>query len=180
MCSKVLFNFGAAATTMREWEIKVTQFACGDEMGVSTTPPPLQWFSPQVSFGLSVSYTGKARGEWDQKCSEDYLEIPGAVHVTMMIPLKIGPISATTNVRSRACGRFLNLADAGADRQNSMASVCTQMKPFRVTFVTNGDEVTTAPDGTRAAKTGDPRVNEQGLFPGGIMGFSLDYRQVNC
>jgi len=69
---------------------------------------------------------------------------------------------------SRFCGRFLSTTAAAT----ASATVCSRAIPFRVGVVTDGTEALgTAP----SAKT-----NEQALFPGGIIGFQLNYVQIAC
>jgi hypothetical protein len=51
------------------------------------------------------------------------------------------------------------------------------MRPFKIIFRTDGDEITTILTGTT---TGSSNTDEQVGFPGGIIGFSLTYNQVAC
>eukprot|EP00095_Tigriopus_kingsejongensis_P012205 maker-scaffold767_size101014-snap-gene-0.9 protein:Tk12205 transcript:maker-scaffold767_size101014-snap-gene-0.9-mRNA-1 annotation:"PREDICTED: uncharacterized protein LOC100903241" len=124
MCSKALFTFGSG-TAMREWEIKVTQYACGDDNG--GPPGCLQYHTGTVGSFASFNF-------------------PTA-------DTMVGPTGTLV--------------------------AAAQMRPFRVTFVTNGDEITALPD-TIVTNPGDPRINEQGAFPGGIVGFNLNYQQIDC
>ena len=50
------------------------------------------------------------------------------------------------------------------------------MRPFKIIFRTDNDEVTNG----AAASTNDPNMEEQNGTPGGIIGFSLNYNQVGC
>ena len=59
------------------------------------------------------------------------------------------------------------------------------MRPFKVVFKTDANEVagaTTAgnPTAVPAIAPANADVNEAGAFPGGIIGFSLNYFQVGC
>ena len=67
----------------------------------------------------------------------------------------------------RLCGRiFTSAANAIS------ASVCSQTRPFKIEFKTDQNEVTIATD--------DSMKSELKLFPGGIIGFSLNYVQRPC
>jgi hypothetical protein len=46
------------------------------------------------------------------------------------------------------------------------------LRPFKIIFKTNNDELTIANIGANN--------NEESLFPGGIIGFQLSYAQINC
>ena len=52
------------------------------------------------------------------------------------------------------------------------------MRPFKVVFKTNANELTGATIAMPPTTT--PDLNEAGIFPGGIIGFSLNYFQVGC
>lgn len=51
-------------------------------------------------------------------------------------------------------------------------------RPFTITFITDNDEL----EGTSPADAASQTAlnNEQELAPGGIIGFSLDFRQATC
>jgi hypothetical protein len=49
------------------------------------------------------------------------------------------------------------------------------MRPFKVIFKTDANEVTAGGAGAAFAMT-----NEQGIFPGGIVGFQLTWLQTSC
>ena len=51
-------------------------------------------------------------------------------------------------------------------------------RPFTITFITDNDEREETTTGTAASQTA--LNNEQELAPGGIVGFSLDFRQATC
>ncbi|XP_059084969.1 uncharacterized protein LOC131881983 [Tigriopus californicus] len=223
-CNQAIFNFDGTAST-RQFDIKVTQYACGDENG--GPDGCLQYFSGntgqlasfnfpttdsaiadgtthlssqcynicfrqeegkcaicfntvimgggvtgnQGSFGLSISPDGAAaKGTQDVGCSEDYLQIPGGSRDDTGAMFTVGVLNAFSHVR--ICGRFFGFVDAasivGAD--NNRESICTQQRPFRIIFKTDADELL----------VGDAATNEQKLFPGGIIGFHLDYAQQDC
>jgi hypothetical protein len=50
------------------------------------------------------------------------------------------------------------------------------MRPFKIIFRTDGDEITTIVSGS----AGSSNTDEQVGIPGGIIGFSLTYNQVAC
>ena len=52
------------------------------------------------------------------------------------------------------------------------------MRPFKVVFKTDANEL--AGPTTATAPAANANVNEAGAFPGGIIGFSLNYFQVGC
>ena len=87
----------------------------------------------------------------------------------------------------RVCGRRFNLDSSGTIgaitksicsefiiqqlAKNNSDHILGQSVPFRVTFKTNENEATTG---------STSNTNEQKDVPGGIIGFSLNYRQINC
>jgi hypothetical protein len=50
------------------------------------------------------------------------------------------------------------------------------MRPFKVIFKTDANEMTTAVIGTATTAA----INEQSAFPGGIIGFQLSFNQLSC
>jgi len=54
---------------------------------------------------------------------------------------------------------------------NGSAFLAATLRPFRITFFSNADEVTTV------GALGTPANNEQVGAPGGIIGFALNWRQ---
>ena len=81
----------------------------------------------------------------------------------------IGTTAATA--ASRLCGRFFNTIN---DASGPSVSVCTQTRPFRITFKTDSTEATDM----NVIEVAD--MNEQNGIPGGIVGFSLNYIQQSC
>ncbi|XP_059089368.1 uncharacterized protein LOC131885357 [Tigriopus californicus] len=223
-CHKASFDFGGTVTS-RQFDIKVTQYACGDENGgpdgclqyftgntgtfasynFPTTATALTstvthlsnqcytmcfrqeqgkcaiCFQPvitasiavidQASFGLSLSPAGIAAGTQDTSCSMDYLQIPGAEEDGATTVFVVGSIA--DEIHNRICGRFFNLENGndGVGGTDNEESICTQQRPFRVHFKTDADEVTLA---TAA------NMNDQGVHPGGIIGFHLNYALQDC
>ena len=45
-------------------------------------------------------------------------------------------------------------------------------RPFKITFITDANEV--------QLDVADAKLDEEAVFPGGIIGFSLDYAQQSC
>ncbi len=78
--------------------------------------------------------------------------------------------SPKTNVLQpfRFCGRLFTSNALGA----ASASVCSQTRPFKIEFKTDQNEVTNAD-----TNAGTSELKE---FPGGIIGFSLNYVQRPC
>jgi hypothetical protein len=117
------------------------------------------------SFGLSVSAAAdKTESTIDTSCLADYLAIPnGMAHATA------NPTAHTLGI-SRVCGRQFNVIASTA----ATASICTSLKPIKLTFVTDGGEV--ASTEAAAAKA---NVNEQSVaatgHPTGSLGFSLNF-----
>ena len=58
--------------------------------------------------------------------------------------------------------------------QYSKISFPAQATPFRITFVSDANELTTGMANTNY------NTNEQIVHPGGIIGFSLNYVQQSC
>ena len=71
----------------------------------------------------------------------------------------------------RICGRTFSTI---ANTVITGASVCTQSRPFRMSFKTDIDEVNTDATANMA------NVNEQSVAPAGIIGFSLNWNQIVC
>ncbi|XP_059099771.1 uncharacterized protein LOC131893679 isoform X2 [Tigriopus californicus] len=231
-CNEAIFDLAGSGT--RQWNIKVTQYACGDENGgpdgclqyftgttgtVSSYNFPTQaavldsspthlssqtqtmcWrqeentcaicWIPEIlgstsqtgSFGLSISAgNNKARGEVDGKCRRDYLLIPDAQSdvddptTGTFNTFIVGTIGSMERLNDRLCGRFLTTADDGGTRRESR-SVCTQQRPFRMTFLSDEDEVTESdPPPVNSAQE-----NELNRIPGGIVGFNLRWTLQTC
>jgi len=152
----------------------------------------------QSSFGLSVSSnaaTDPALSETDPgNCMADYLTIPYAFSSTPAnqalfannIPVyDAGAGNANDNdadLKSRLCGRiFAANEDLQADDIYTGAasiSVCTVARPFRINVDFDSSEVEDAAAAGPPAAEAD--TNELALAPGGIIGFSLDFTQLNC
>ncbi|XP_059078525.1 uncharacterized protein LOC131876989 isoform X1 [Tigriopus californicus] len=228
MCNEAQFSLNGMGT--REWDIKVTQYNCGDEQGgpdgclqyftgltgtvssfnfpttsaivdpttthLSSQMQTMCWrqemntcaicWIPVVlgsdtitgSFGLSVSKNKLPRGETDGLCSGDYLQIPNAqsnVETNADDTFVIGTIGSDVNLSDRICGRFFSSALDDAERQLSR-SVCTQQRPFRMTFQSDGDEVTL----TKVVTKNPANLNELNRIPGGIVGFNLRWTLQTC
>ncbi|XP_059088965.1 uncharacterized protein LOC131885059 [Tigriopus californicus] len=227
-CHLAAFDFGGTGTT-RMFDIKVTQYTCGDENGgppgclqyftgntgrfasfnfptssnsISSTVTHLSnqcyamcfrqelgkcaiCFSPvsvgtaaaidQGSFGLSIALPGTAtKGLQDTGCNADYLQIPGAQRDATPAAEMFVVGSMSPFVHHRICGRFFSFTDAATDEGGivNTESICTQTRPFRVLFKTDADEMTERITAVVA--------NEQAGFPGGIIGFHLNYALQDC
>eukprot|EP00094_Tigriopus_californicus_P010821 TCALIF_10438-PA protein Name:"Protein of unknown function" AED:0.11 eAED:0.11 QI:0/0.72/0.83/0.91/0.63/0.75/12/47/345 len=132
------------------------------------------------SFGVSTTAGGnKGRGETDGKCRGDFLlipdaqtDVPGVEEDTFII----GSIGSMSRFSDRLCGRFFSTANDRGDRRSSR-SVCSQQRPFRMTFKTDENEVT-------ETSVGDPpnsaKTNELNRVPGGIVGFNLQWTLQSC
>ncbi|XP_059098558.1 uncharacterized protein LOC131892742 [Tigriopus californicus] len=229
-CNDALFSLRGAGT--RNWDIKVTQYACGDEQagpdgclqyftgltgtvasfnfptnagildpstthlsnqcqnmcwrqemntcGICWIPVILGSDTITGSFGVSTTAGGnKGRGETDGKCRGDFLlipdaqtDVPGVEEDTFII----GSIGSMSRFSDRLCGRFFSTANDRGDRRSSR-SVCSQQRPFRMTFKTDENEVT-------ETSVGDPpnsaKTNELNRVPGGIVGFNLQWTLQSC
>ncbi|XP_059097607.1 uncharacterized protein LOC131891928 [Tigriopus californicus] len=225
-------NFGLVGGGTRNWDIKVTQYACGDEQGgpdgclqyftgttgtvasfnfpttasilepstthLSNQQQSMCWrqetntcaicWIPEIlgtdqitgSFGISTTAGGnKARGETDGKCQGDYLLIPDAqsdVATEDADTFVVGSIGSDVRLSDRVCGRQLSSANDNGDRRMSL-SVCTQQRPFRMTFKTDADEVTLT---STSAAPNSAASNELSRIPGGIVGFNLRWTLQAC
>jgi len=121
----------------------------------------------QASFGLSISSdASNPRAGIDTQCSTDYLSIPNGNSLT------IANIATPAVGNSRFCGRYFTTDTSAAIG----SSVCTRNTPFQLGVVFDGTE-TVAAMATAAANT-----DELTTFPGGIIGFALDFAQSasNC
>eukprot|EP00094_Tigriopus_californicus_P002403 TCALIF_02321-PA protein Name:"Protein of unknown function" AED:0.02 eAED:0.02 QI:56/0.87/0.66/1/0.75/0.88/9/60/293 len=205
-CSSLDFVLGGGGQA-RNWDIKVTQYKCGEEdvagplgclqyfsnpMGrissynfptTSTTVdentthlsrqtysmcirreagmcaicyipaiiPLVEAADDQASFGLNKGEDAAV----DTECRDDYIQIPFGETVDA---IEGGPGIQLF------CGRAFNVDTAAT----VPASVCSSHLPFQIHYVTTQNEVDKG------------KNNEMINFPGGIVGFSLDYRQVPC
>jgi len=129
--------------------------------------------STQSSFGLSVSPSATiAYAGFETSCTADYLVISSAGTEATQTTVDTDPREGNT----KFCGRYFgNGNNAGA---TSVVSKCTSRRPFTITFITDNDEL----EGTSPADAASQTAfnNEQELAPGGIVGFSLDFRQATC
>ncbi|XP_059091118.1 uncharacterized protein LOC131886736 [Tigriopus californicus] len=211
LCDELSFILGGGVSMNREWDIKVTQYKCGEEnvagpigclqyfpeatgrissynfpttsttVGAQTTHLSRQGYNvcirrqpgacaicyvpsivvdpatpeDQSSFGLDKG----TDTVFDNDCGVDYLAIPLAEEFPVADPTEIG--------KQLICGRIFSVIDGST----VPTSVCSTSVPFILGVSTGGDEFT--------AKA-DPAKNELMMAPGGIVGFSLDYRQVPC
>eukprot|EP00094_Tigriopus_californicus_P013763 TCALIF_13319-PA protein Name:"Protein of unknown function" AED:0.29 eAED:0.29 QI:0/0.16/0/0.42/1/1/7/0/276 len=139
----------------------------------------------QGSFGLSKSsLNSAAKGRQDTGCDTDYLQFNPNIWLYIQIPgaqrdaepaaemFVVGSIAAF--VHSRICGRFFSFTDAATidGGVDNTESICTQQRPFRVIFKTDGDE--------DAIGISSATANEQGQLPGGIIGFHLNFALQDC
>jgi hypothetical protein len=222
-CHTVSAFVGADATTSREWDITVSQYACGDEDSMGGPPGCLQYHTAdtgkissfnfptadamigdtathlsnqrysvcvrrnankcyicyiptpaiapasatnQDSFGLSVSPDAAPQAGVNTECSTDYITIPAGTTLAIAMIATDTPLTAAGLVQ-RACGRFFAIAAGTAS-----VSLCTRSAPFRLGVNLDSDEVEIAADVAIS--------NESAMFPGGIVGFGLNYAQKDC
>merc|ERR1740129_1531473 len=106
------------------------------------------------SFGLSTTSAGamdasNTQSEVGSNCISDYITIPNGVTLE-------NAMLTTDNVmlgNNRFCGRYLNPMDGGG--AESDATVCSRATPFRISVVTDANEVL----GVNAA-VGNAKTNE--------------------
>merc|ERR1711976_1087515 len=79
---------------------------------------------------------------------------------------------------SRFCGRRLN-PEPG---KSAEVSVCSQLTPFKLTFVTDANEVTRGTDATSNEAFGTVSFNatHRTITSLGTIGFRLRYKQQEC
>merc|ERR1712141_654694 len=115
------------------------------------------------AFGISIggSTTTASKGGVGTQCADDYFEIPNAQTLTIA--------SATTVIggANRVCGRFF----ASTATATASVSICSRTYPFRLGVHFDNKEVYTT--GTETQET-----TETDGFPGGILGFSLNFKQM--
>merc|ERR1711963_1127274 len=229
-CVDATFQFDASTTTSRQWDIKVTQYTCDEELAgppgclqyhIATTGTVASFNYPIGSTSLSATGTDRvahlneqqynicfrrASGNCaicftpsivsttnvasyglgnvasatdrlavlDTSCSEDYLVIPGGYASGTIATTQATTLTA--DGIERICGRTFTtdntLTLAIAYSSTGSNSICTIRRPFMITFHTNDNEVvaSTSPDGTNSEETTTPQ---------GIIGFSLDYKQIS-
>ncbi|XP_059082958.1 uncharacterized protein LOC131880365 isoform X2 [Tigriopus californicus] len=112
--------------------------------------PVLGSATDQTSFGLSKGTMALQ----DTACVDDFVQIP------------FGELDAATPMGQGIqmfCGRGFNVVPATIS-----ATVCSSYLPFQLNYAVSQNEVDKGAN------------NEQKGFPGGIVGFSLDYFQVPC
>ncbi|XP_059079506.1 uncharacterized protein LOC131877755 isoform X2 [Tigriopus californicus] len=235
-CNQVIFTTRGMET--RNWDIKVTQFACANDMG--GPPGCLQYFNGmmgtvssfnfpsggavvpggmavpasathlsnqcysicfrqepgqcaicfapvvaggeskmaenmvQGSFGLSNPVKSRPRAEDNKDCLSDYLRIPGAQPKNDVNAFVVGSVGEGVPTFSKICGRYFAVSNNGNKRFENNQSICTQRTPFRIDFKTDADEMVTG------TMTNMAMNNEQAGFPGGIVGFNLNWALVSC
>merc|ERR1711974_436769 len=124
----------------------------------------------QESFGVSVSPTADtAQAAINTACKTDYITIPYGT--TMTIAAKSAPVTADNILYAhRLCGRFFSTI---SEDENSL-TVCSRKTPFKVGV--NFDTNEAANDEADEMAT----IQEQSMFPGGIVGFKITYWQMPC
>jgi len=132
------------------------------------------------SFGLSNS--GVAVMDTSvigSDCTTDYVVIPNGEAATTVNPLTFTAVQDNIAIGNggRFCGR--NFHPAGGANQDS-APVCSRVFPFKLSVVTDADEVESgAAAATTANNEATATINAAtGSF--GTAGFSLGFRQIPC
>ncbi|TRY70610.1 hypothetical protein TCAL_02321 [Tigriopus californicus] len=160
-CSSLDFVLGGGGQA-RNWDIKATHLSrqtysmcIRREAGmcaicyIPAIIPLVEAADDQASFGLNKGEDAAV----DTECRDDYIQIPFGETVDA---IEGGPGIQLF------CGRAFNVDTAAT----VPASVCSSHLPFQIHYVTTQNEVDKG------------KNNEMINFPGGIVGFSLDYRQV--
>jgi len=137
------------------------------------------------SFGLSnggstaaagTAAAGSLSGAGTAACLEDYVYIPGGVATAAAAIAAAVPTNA---VNDRFCGRrFVSVTAMGAD-----AMICTRVRPFKMTVVTNNGEVAAVAAAIAMQLMNEGSVDVAGNplpAPLGTQGFSLDFTQSAC
>eukprot|EP00094_Tigriopus_californicus_P007675 TCALIF_07391-PA protein Name:"Protein of unknown function" AED:0.31 eAED:0.35 QI:34/0.7/0.72/1/0.5/0.54/11/0/361 len=214
-CNQVIFTTRGMET--RNWDIKVTQFACANDMGglmnalmfqplifrTNVIPfafarnqvsaqfvlrplwleenPKWQriWYKDHLALGqLDVHFSNpvksRPRAEDNKDCLSDYLRIPGAQPKNDVNAFVVGSVGEGVPTFSKICGRYFAVSNNGNKRFENNQSICTQRTPFRIDFKTDADEMVTG------TMTNMAMNNEQAGFPGGIVGFNLNWALVSC
>lgn len=127
----------------------------------------------QGSFGLSNPNTRKPNSVAQGKCSTDYIRLPSAQGKggTKDESFEVGKFDASEKLYSKLCGRFWA---ANSEEKMDGAYVCSQMRPFRLDFKTDANEV------VQTEKTQSAKNSELVGVPGGTVGFNLKWSQVPC
>merc|ERR1711976_382332 len=116
----------------------------------------------QGTFGLGLSVDTAAQAGDDSDCIADYIEFPNGA---------VSPGTLTIVETVKLCGRYFHSTRTTV----GYSTICTRSTPFRVGVAFDGIE-----DVTATANIINANVNEQGAFPGGIIGFRLVYTQNTC
>jgi len=120
---------------------------------------------------------GSLSGQGDVKCADDYVVISGGVATAAAANSNTIPTAQATITGGKFCGRRFNSALAG---NQADGTICSRVKPFRMTVVTDAAEVATA------AAVQMQAVNEGSIAvvntndPRGTLGFSLGFTQTAC
>jgi len=132
----------------------------------------------QSSFGVS-NFLGTnadgttatfAKSDSEADCKTDFLVVPGGMLANSVT------VGTVADGIERFCGRVWTINVIGSGTV-ATRSVCTTRRPFMIFFRTDGNEAEDS--GAVGAQTG--ATNEQEFFPGGIIGFSLDFnQQISC
>lgn len=224
-CQMVNMQIGGATTTTRSWDIKVTQYNCGDEdmggpmgclqywtgtsgyissynfpptatastMTATVTHLKNQYYKAcvrrasgycyicysvkldgagtaaitQRSFGLTTSASATiSQSKSGQVCDTDFIEIPQACLES------VAKVTTTTTRVTRLCGHQFSSITANAASIAADKTVCSRTSPF--TLGVNFDDRELSSKGTKSTES------EIVGFPGGIVGFALQYWQGTC
>ncbi|XP_059083485.1 uncharacterized protein LOC131880797 isoform X1 [Tigriopus californicus] len=127
----------------------------------------------QGSFGLSNPNAETTIAVAQGKCSTDYLRLPSSQGKggSKDQVFEVGKFDASLKLYSKMCGRFWA---ANSVEKKDGALVCSQMRPFRLDFKTDANEV------VQMEKTQTTKDNELVGLPGGTVGFNLKWSQVPC
>jgi len=124
------------------------------------------------SFGLSLSDMALLdRSQVGTDCTSDYVVIPNgeAAANVAQNPIAIGNAG-------RFCGRVLNPAAS----QLASAQVCSRVAPFKLSFVSDADEVIPAGAAAGASDTNEASTGAGATGIPGTLGFSLAFTQTPC
>jgi len=131
----------------------------------------------QTSFGLGKSSNAAAANSLaEAKCHTDFLVIPGGMD--FVTANTNGMANTQIDGLERYCGRVFT-SNAASSGVAATRSVCSTRTPFRVFFRTDGNELEFDTQMAVAAQAAMQTAitNEEIAFPGGIIGFSLDFTQ---
>eukprot|EP00095_Tigriopus_kingsejongensis_P002471 maker-scaffold326_size205590-snap-gene-0.14 protein:Tk02471 transcript:maker-scaffold326_size205590-snap-gene-0.14-mRNA-1 annotation:"hypothetical protein" len=117
-CHEAVFGFSGTGT--RSWNIKVTQYQCGDEQGATHLSNQCYTMCWRQNENIcAICWIPVVLGSDTVSIPDAQVNVAGSPDDTFII----GSIPQVTNIVDRVCGRYFSSADSAGDRRSSL-SIC--------------------------------------------------------